>query len=686
MSHAALRAPVRFGHHRPLDGLRGLAVAAVVLYHFAPGLVPGGFLGVDVFFVLSGFLITSLILVEFGVDDAVSVRAFWTRRIRRLLPAALAVIVSCVVLVRLLEPASSLPAVRTQSLSSLLYVSNWSAILNGSSYESRFGHDLPLAHFWSLAVEEQFYILFPLVIGGLILLIRRVAARRIDRSAALPHESLARVLLLTAVCGAIASVMAMHLLHTPNTDPSRVYFGSDTRVHALLIGVATACLNLLRPLDGAHRRAEERLGAARMRAIIGATALILLICAFILVEFRQNWLYHGGLAGVALLTAVIIWWVVRSPGHPLDHVLSHPWIVQLGLLSYGIYLWHWPARAFLTTSRTGLEGIGLFTLRLLVTAIATVLSLVLIERPFRRPAVGQSGSTTRVLTGRQFALGGGAILGIALACSVLTMSRPATGSNSVAAPPPAISIDDPNHPIRVLLVGDSVAWTIGGGEMGFPQPNTYVSPFDPDRVTLWNRAYFGLSLLRWPKRHDGTESQDCPTCAPVVDWETAIQQFRPDMVVYSTTLWDTYDTKIDGRWLTFGSDAFDAAYLAALADLSDSISSSGSRLVLMVQPRPGDYPSDWARQEREDSASFPHVIALLRRFAGEHREVGLIDLDAQLCGTGICTTDDATGHLLRADGLHFTAEGAAFLAPFVQRRLMALASSTQEVQTSVPQD
>jgi peptidoglycan/LPS O-acetylase OafA/YrhL len=667
-------APPSFGHHRPLDGLRGLAVAAVVLYHFAPELIPGGFLGVDVFFVLSGFLITSLLLVEFGADEAVSVRAFWTRRVRRLLPAALAVIIACVVLARFLEPATSRTALRTQSLASLFYVSNWSAILNGNSYESRFGHDLPLAHFWSLAVEEQFYILFPLVVLGIIAMLRLASSRRDGRHPGRTLRSMAGLLLTVAICGALVSAIAMHLLHTPNTDPSRVYFGSDTRVDALLIGVAIACLNLLLPVDRS-RRPRRNAGAALLGNLAGAAALTLLIGAFVLAEFRQNWLYHGGLVAIAVLTAMMIWWVVRSPGHLLDRVLSHRWIVQLGLVSYGIYLWHWPARAFLTPSRTGLDGIALFALRVAATAIATVLSLVLIERPFRRRPEQPAGSPRPVISSRQALAGGGVILLTALLCFVLTVSRPVAGSSSVAAPPSAAEHGDTVDPIRVLLVGDSVAWTIGGGAMSFPQPTTYISPLDPDRITVWNRSYFGLSLIRWPKRHDGTETDDCPTCSPVIDWRASIDQFHPDLVVYSTTLWDTYDTKVDGRWLTFGGDAFDAAYLSALEDLRTTISTTDSRLVLMVQPRPGDYPSDWARQEQEDSTNFPQIGELVRRFAGQHPDVGLIDLDPVVCPDGDCIAVDAAGHRLRADGLHFTAEGAAFLAPFMEERLTRLAST-----------
>ncbi|MBU6328470.1 MAG: acyltransferase, partial [Acidobacteria bacterium] len=150
-----------FAHLPVLDGLRGLAVAAVVLFHFLPDQFPGGFLGVDVFFVLSGFLLTSLVLVEHHNTKGLSLRGFWERRIRRLLPAALTVVVVSVALAFILEPDYTRAVLRGDAISAITYVSNWWSIVHGQSYASHFGPPSPVAHFWSLAVEEQFYLLFP---------------------------------------------------------------------------------------------------------------------------------------------------------------------------------------------------------------------------------------------------------------------------------------------------------------------------------------------------------------------------------------------------------------------------------------------------------------------------------------------------------------------------------------------
>jgi peptidoglycan/LPS O-acetylase OafA/YrhL len=634
-----------------------------VLYHFAPTHFPGGFLGDDVFFVLSGFLITSLLLVEFGTNSGFSLKGFWSRRARRLLPAAVACIIVAVALSWWLEPASSRSAVRTQSLASLFYVNNWSAIASGSSYEGQFGHDTPLAHFWSLAVEEQFYILFPVIVVALIMILRR---RRTTGA-----QVLARPLLALATVGAVVSASLMAILHVTDTDPSRVYFGSDTRVHALLIGVGLACLNLLIP-----RAASIK--PTRIATLAGGGALVALTAAFVIVDFHQNWLYEGGLVVIAVLTASIIWLAVRHEGHPVTRVLRHRWLVQLGLVSYGLYLWHWPVRVFLTTAHTGLEGFALFGARIVVTAVATLVSLVLIERPFRR---GSTKSTHRAsLSRRQFSLAAASLSGAVAICLVLTIPLTPEGASTRSAAPPGEVAG--SNPVRVLLIGDSVAWTLGGGELAFPAPETYVSPFPADRITLWNQARFGLSLQRFPKRRNGVVNEDCPTCEPLNDWRSAIEQFHPDLVAFSAVLWDTYDVRINGTWIKFGSPVFNAGYLAQLESLRAQITSTGSRLVIMIQPRPGNYPADWTREYADDSRTFPQLAALQRQFAADHPDVAVIDLDAHLCPDDACRSLDDHGKVLRSDGIHFTTEGAAAMSGYLASEFESLRSAESSSATN----
>ena len=310
----------------------------------------------------------------------------------------------------------------------------------------------------------------------------------------------------------------------------------------------------------------------------------------------------------------------------------------------------------------------------MVTAIATAISYRLVEKPFRRSSTDRSRRPT--MSGRQFAIAGAAMAIVAVLCVSLTIPETEPGSVPVAEPPPVEST--PDGPVRVYLVGDSVAWTLAGGSFAFPQPTNAVSSLDPEQVTLWNRSKFGLSLLRWPKRTDTTESNDCPTCEPVIDWSADLELFRPDLVVHSIGLFDTYDVRIDGEWVSFGSEQFDALYLDALDALRRKIRSLDSRLVLMTQPLPGDYPDEWSEQFSRDSRTFPHLNALQRLFATQHPDVALVDLDSELCPQQRCILEDTSGHTLRSDGLHFTASGAAHVAPWLTEQFRTIANSPTE--------
>lgn len=312
-----------FRHIPALDGLRGLAVVAVVLYHFVPDLVPAGFIGVDVFLVLSGFLITSLALEEVGRTSSMSASGFFGRRARRLLPAAIATIVIVVIVARLLDHGSVESGLRGHAVASLTYVANWWSIGQNNSYQAAFGAESPLNHFWSLAVEEQFYLVFPIVlIGTIALLKRRIGLHR-----------LAHIALIAAVVGAVASCALMWILRDPGTDPSRVYLGTDTRSQALFVGIAIACVVRLWPMSAAGRRSRTTLTTA---ALLGLATLIAIATT---ASFRSDWLYTGGFLLIAVATGLIVL-TLNGRDSFVTKALSMRWLRTLGLVSYGLYLWH----------------------------------------------------------------------------------------------------------------------------------------------------------------------------------------------------------------------------------------------------------------------------------------------------------------------------------------------------------
>jgi peptidoglycan/LPS O-acetylase OafA/YrhL len=354
--------------YRPgLDGLRALAVAGVVLYHAGVSWMPGGFLGVDVFFVLSGYLITSLLLAERRREGSVGFKAFWLRRARRLLPAVLLVVFVCLLAASTIA-RDDLARTRGDALASLVYMTNWHLIAASHSYFNAFGRPSLLQHLWSLAVEEQFYLFWPLILLGSLKLVGR------------------RGTVLLTVALALASTALMWGLYNPNQDPSRVYYGTDTRASTLLVG---ALLAFAWPLGGFRDEVSRR--AARVLDGIGCLALVGVLAFFVRVQDYDPWLYRGGFLLVALCTAVLIA-VVVHPASALGRALGTRTLRWIGVRSYGIYLWHWPV---MMLTRPGIDvpwrGTLVILAQIALTIALAALSYRYVEMPVR------SGSAQRHL-------------------------------------------------------------------------------------------------------------------------------------------------------------------------------------------------------------------------------------------------------------------------------------------------
>ncbi len=360
-----------------LDGLRALAVIAVLLYHASPDLMPGGFLGVEVFFVLSGYLITSLLLAEWQRQQQINLRGFWLRRLRRLLPAVLAVLVVTLAFAALFLP-DELAELRPQALAALAYVSNWQQILQQTSYFESVGRPPLLRHLWSLAVEEQFYLIWPpLLFVGL----------RLSRG----NE---RPLLAAALGTAFASCLLMALLYQPDADPSRVYYGTDTRASGPLIGAALALI--WRP------GAAWRTRFPRAVELVGLVALVALVLAATRVSEYDAHLYRGGFLAIDLASVLVIAAVTLPGGRLAAPAFAWPPLIWIGLRSYSIYLWHWPVFD-LTRPQLDvpLDGLPLTVLRLAVTVLLAELSFRAVEAPVRRGALGHAWQTWRGSQGAQ---------------------------------------------------------------------------------------------------------------------------------------------------------------------------------------------------------------------------------------------------------------------------------------------
>ncbi len=349
-----------------IDGLRALAVAAVLLYHSGLGWLPGGFLGVEVFFVISGYLITSLLIADHRSTGHVSLGGFWRRRARRLLPAAFTLILATLVYSVIFLPGEVV-ALRGNAVAGFFYVSNWYQIFHSQSYFESLGRPSLLQHLWSLGVEEQFYLVWPVLFS---LVLARIK----------PRYAFTLVL-----AGAIASSALMAYKFDPGSDPSRIYYGTDTRAGGLLFGAALAFVwqagNLPARASSLFRRTAD---------VWGAVALIGLICFAATIKETDALLYRGGFTIVGVATALVIAAAVHPDAGGLRRVLGRQPLLWLGTRSYSVYLWHWPV--FMLT-RPGydvpLDGVPLFALRLVITAVLAEASYRLVEMPVRRGAIGR---------------------------------------------------------------------------------------------------------------------------------------------------------------------------------------------------------------------------------------------------------------------------------------------------------
>ena len=419
--------PVRDNqHYRPgLDGLRALAVGAVVAYHLDLGWAQGGLLGVGVFFTLSGYLITDLLLGQHERTGSLQLADFWLRRARRLLPALFVMLAVVVAWVTLLD-RSLLPAVRGAVGASAVYMTNWWLIAQHTSYFAQFGPPSPLGHLWSLAVEEQFYLIWPWLLWiGL----------RWRRSRSGLHRSLVAASLLLAA----ASAVTMVLLYQPGYDPTRVYDGTDTRAFALLIGAALAFVWPSRHLrDTATSRVRWSLD--------GAGAGGLAVCAVLVWRTSEYspFMYHGGMVLLSFATALMVA-AAAAPASRFGRILGWEPLRWLGVRSYGIYLWHFPI-IVLTAPAGGGDTPRRAVLQVAATIGCAALSWRYIEEPIRHGALGRWWAQMQGGSWRIGSLGRQARIAVAASAPVLVLaSCGMAGVGQPTASPVAAVQSSPGH-------------------------------------------------------------------------------------------------------------------------------------------------------------------------------------------------------------------------------------------------
>lgn len=619
--------------HLPgLDGLRGLAVIGVLLFHGGFTWAKGGFLGVSTFFTLSGFLITNLLVREWDRSEGINLGRFWARRFRRLLPAALIAIVLVGVVWWRIGSAEQLNSLRVDMLAALGYVANWRFLTGGKSYADLFLSPSPLQHFWSLAIEEQFYVIFPLF----VMIVMKVGGRR---------------LLTTLLVMATGASVILEVVLRNNVD--RVYYGTDTRAAELLLGCLLAVWWSGRQSSTVDQKTRRDRGVSTLWTdALGGLAIVGMFWAWYAVPESSMGLARGGFPLYACGTTAIIFAVTRNG--LIAKMISVKVLCWAGMISYGLYLYHWPIFLWLDAERTGITNQAiLFALRMAVTIAIALASYYLVENPIRRGMMLKTGS-------------------LALSSALVGTVVVAAVAFAVTLKPPASKIPFANFdigsqqsqvfkgetstgPVAPSIAGataDSVLWL--GDSGAYDEAPAVGAAFNASGTRLFvSGASPGHGLTN-----------------PKIDWRTKwkqlIDEHHPTLVMIMLGGWD----------LGFQKEKGDAAYLQIAKEATELFTTNGAK-VLWISTLPGGttpqrdtdrvfevVPSFYA-----GNTAFTDIESSLRRPAGEFGEYPRSYVDA----TG------QTIMLRKPDNWHLCPVGAARVADAINAKTASIGWSNRAV-------
>jgi peptidoglycan/LPS O-acetylase OafA/YrhL/lysophospholipase L1-like esterase len=636
-----------------LDGVRAVAVTMVLVFHGGFSWMTGGYVGVSVFFTLSGYLITTLLIVEFDRSETIDVGEFYRRRIKRLLPAS-AMCLGAVAFMARLGLFRGVPHLRSDFLGAVFQVANWTKLGHGDSYADLISRKSgvlgPLDHYWSLAIEEQFYWLWPVVMLVLLRLLRSPRARAVA---------------LTALA---VSLIALAPVVAKIWGPNAGYWATPARLGEIVVGAATAAI--LRLTD---RR-------PKWLAVPGLAGLAAMVGAALTWPASGGPAYAGALGVFSLASAALI--IGLQEPSPLRRAMSVRPVVWLGRVSYGVYLYHWPVYAVVNDSRFHVSTAPLFVVRAAVTLAAATISMWLLEQPVRRSVMTVRPTMLSAATGCL------AVAALALIIPVIAATRtpspveaaavrlqpvqslaPLLAATTTSTLPPVSSgpsasttpssatsttlapLPVPSRPVRILMVGDSTAEATGAGLIAWAKDH-------PDLAKVTMLAGPGCGVIR-----DGTVSDD-PTNAfkkpcdellgPRLDRD--LRELKPDIVVVMVTLSDLGDrtwTMAEGEL-----SPFDASFQRRLTDdyhwLSSRILAAGVPHLAWIRPPIPAVPWQGDAKKMGDPARYEVQHDLMETIAAENpTQVSVIVLDSWLT-----SMNGDTDVAWRPDGLHFSPDAA----------------------------
>ncbi len=622
----------RMSHLPGLDGLRGVAVLAVVAFHAGFDKMVGGYLGVSTFFTLSGFLITSLLLNEARRTGNVALRSFWTRRFRRLLPAALVTLAAVMALFGpFVATADQRATMRGNVLAALFDVANWYDIVRGSSYADLFTAPSPVLHFWSLSIEEQFYLLFPVVLLGLWIACRGHRRR------------LAGALALLAVAS-----FAEPFVFDMSVD--RIYFGTDTRAVELLLG---SLLALLLSDPSIRRRLALRLRWRSTAIWIGSIALAVQAWWWWSLPQTTSWLYRGGFGLYALLTCTVIT-AAALPSGPMRAVMCWMPLRWFGIRSYGIYLFHWPL--FLTARQLWPDANrwAQTAIAVAATILLSIASYRFVEQPVRAgrwPAPGRALATTGVAMAVVAAL---AFLPLPVDRKELAtdfdqakdsyeafleqQAGSSTSTTSTVVPTPPVA--------KVGIFGDSTALGVG---MGFGQWASETGTF----LNVKGDAELGCGIARFTAIKPDVVVPLRPECASWPErYAQSLTANQPDIALVVSAVWQTPDAMLPGTdtFSALGDPAVDDFVRNEFIQAVDVLSAQGALVVLVAWPDFGTWMDDGrpaAASRQIDPARMARYNQILTEVQAARPDTSRVIDFAGWLG------DRSQDRTLRQDGSHF---------------------------------